>query len=227
MSSVLLKNYLKEEKMKRLIIVLVSLLAFSISAYAQMDEGMKPEQKGQMGHGMMGGEGKMSMMHMCQEMMKQKMGEEQMPMCPMCMQMMKGHKEMMKMMMDMMNMQERMMMGVKPSEKKQMMMDMAQMKEKMQKMMSMRMGMMGMDDSQARLKCAEGWLKKAIDLHELHMKDPKTTTEASQMELMNQIKKAYECITGKGSETSVAPLKETESKEPKKAEPSKADPHKH
>ncbi|GAB4545140.1 MAG: hypothetical protein Fur0020_14280 [Thermodesulfovibrionia bacterium] len=59
------------------------------------------------------------------------------------------------------------------------------------------------------------------------MKDPKTATEASQMEMMEQMKKAYECITGKGSETSVAPLKETESKEPEKAEPSETDPHKY
>ena len=101
------------------------------------------------------------------------------------------------------------------------------MKEKMQKRMSMHMGMMGMDDSQSKLTCAEQWLKKAIDLHELHMKDPKTTTDASQMELMDQIKKAYGCITGTGSEMSGTPSKEAESKEPKKAEPSKTDPHKH
>lgn len=58
-------------------------------------------------------------------------------------------------------------------------------------------GMMGrMQDNQVKLKCAEEWLKKAIELHELHMRDPKSTTEASQMELMDQIKKAYECVTG-------------------------------
>lgn len=105
------------------------------------------------------------------------------------------------MMMDMMNMQEKIMMGIKPDEKKQMMKDMAHMREKMQRMMSMGM-MMGMDDSQARLRCAEEWLKKAIDLHELHIKDPKTATEASQMEMMEQMKKAYECITGTGPEMS-------------------------
>lgn len=210
--------------MKRLIIVFVNLLAFGISAYAQMDEGVKPEQKEQMSQGMVCGEGKMPMMHMCQEMMKQKMGEEQIPMC---MQMMKGRNEMMKMMIEMMNMQEKMIMGVKPSEKKQIMKNIAQMKEKMQKMMSMHMDMMEMDNLQARLKCAEEWLKKAIDFHELHMKDPKTETEASQMELMNQMKKAYECVAGKGYENSAAPLKETDSKESKNAEPSKADLHKH
>ena len=219
--------------MKKLAIVFTVLFIFSVSAYAQMGEGMKPEQKGPMWQGMMGGEGKMPMMPMCQEMMKQQMGEgQQMPMCP-CpmMKQMMGQgmmmKDMMQMMMDMMNMQEKMMMGVKPSEKKQTMKDMAQMKEKMQKMMSMRMGMMVMDDSQSKLKCAEQWLKKAIDLHELHMKDPKTTTEASQMELMNQIKKAYGCINGTGSEMTGTPSKELESKEPGKTTSPKADPHKH
>jgi hypothetical protein len=89
------------------------------------------------------------------------------------------------------------------------------------------MDMTGMDDSQSKLKCAEQWLKKAIDLHELHMKDPTTTTDASQMELMDQIKKAYGCITGTGPDMSGTQSKEVEGKEPKKAEPSKTDPHKH
>jgi len=105
--------------------------------------------------------------------------------------------------------------------------DMAQMKEKMQKMMSMHMDMAGMDDSQSKLTCAEQWLKKAIDLHELHRKDPTTTTDASQMELMDQIKKAYGCIAGTGPDMSGTQSKEVEGKEPKKAEPSKTDPHKH
>jgi len=39
--------------MKRLAIVFAVLFIFSVSAYAQMGEGMKPEQKGQMGQGMM------------------------------------------------------------------------------------------------------------------------------------------------------------------------------
>jgi len=133
----------------------------------------------------------------------------------------------MQMMMEMMNMQEKMMKGPKAAEKKQMMKAMAQMKEKMQKMMSMPMDMTGMDDSQSKLKCAEQWLKKAIDLHELHMKDPSTTTDASQMELMGQIKKAYGCITGTGPDMSGTQSKEVVGKEPKKAEPSKTDPHKH
>jgi hypothetical protein len=198
-----------------MIITLLVLLVFSISAQAQMGSGMMGGQKGEMKQqGMMMGEGQqmMPMMKMCMPMMKQMMGHGMMM------------QETMQMMMEMMNMQEKMMMGIKPSEKKQMMKDMAQMKEKMQKMMSMRMGMMmGMDDSQSKMKCAEEWLKKAIDLHELHMKDPKTTTDASQMELMDQIKKAYDCITGKGE----TPTKETEGKDTQKEAPSKADPHKH
>ncbi len=201
--------------MKRLMVVLVGLFVFSIPAYAQM--GMMGGQQGQKGQGMMMGEGQqmMPMMEKCQQMMKQMMGDGMMK------------QEMMQMMMEMMNMQEKMMMGPKAAEKKQMMKDMAQMKEKMQKMMSMRMGMMVMDDSQPRLKCAEQWLKKAIDLHELHMKDPTTTTDASQMELMDQIKKAYGCITGTGSAMIGTPSKELESKEPGKTAPPKADPHKH
>jgi hypothetical protein len=130
-------------------------------------------------------------------------------------------------MMNMMNMQEKMMKGPKAAEKKQMMKDMAQMKEKMQKMMSMHMDMTGMDDSQSKLKCAEQWLKKAIDLHELHMKDSTTTTDASQMELMDQIKEAHGCIAGTGPDMSGTPSKEVGGKGSPKAEPSKADPHKH
>jgi len=202
--------------MKKLVIVLMMLLISVVSAQAQMDSGMKGEQKEQDSPGMKMDEEMMKqMMEKCRPMMKQRMGDGMMK------------QEMMQMMMEMMNMQEKMIKGPKAAEKKQMMKDMAQMKEKMQKMMSMHMGMMGMDDPQSKLKCAEQWLKKAIDLHELHTKDPKTTTDATQMELMDQIKKAYGCITGTGSEMSGTPSKEAESKEPKKAEPSKTDPHKH
>ncbi len=81
--------------------------------------------------------------------------------------------------------------------------------------------MMTMDDTQKKLKCAEEWLKKAVDLHELHMRDPKTTTEESQMELMDQIKKAYECVIRKGHEMKVTPSKQPESQEPQKADPYK------
>lgn len=82
-------------------------------------------------------------------------------------------------------------------------------------------GMMGQtSDCQGRIKCAEQWLKKAIDLHEIHLKDPKTATEASQMEMMDQMKKAYDCLTGQCCKMGETPSKEPESKEPKKEEPS-------
>jgi hypothetical protein len=216
--------------MKRLIIGLLILIGLSISVYAQT--GMTGSQQGQAKQGMTMGEGQQMPMMICpkmQQMSGQGMmqGGQQMPMMQMCPMM--GH-DMMQMMMNMMDMQEKMMMGAKPAEKKKMMKDMAQMKEKMQEMMSMCKGMMvgGMmgqpsDDSRSRLKCAEQWLKKAIDLHELHIKDPKTATEASQMEMMDQMKKAYECIT----ETSVAPLKEPESKETEKEKTIKGDEHGH
>ena len=86
----------------------------------------------------------------------------------------------------------------------------------------MPMGMMtGDSDAQAKLSCAEQWLKKAIDLHELHIKDPRTATEASQMEMMDQMKKAYGCIAATGTDMSGTQSKEVEGKEPKKAEPHK------
>jgi hypothetical protein len=155
---------------------------------------------------------------MCQEMMKQKMGEgQQMPMCPMCMKMMKEHKGMMQMMKGMMQMQQKMMYGMKPAEKKQMMMEMDGMMQKMEKMMG-GMGMMGGTPAQAKMKCAEEWLKKAIDLHEVHIKDPKTATDASQMEMMDQMKKAYECITATGFEMGSTPPKKPEGEEKKKDE---------
>ncbi len=204
--------------MKRLVIVFAVLFVFSISAEAQMGGGMM-------------GEGKMPMMPMCEHMMKQQMGEGQQMQMPMMRQMM-GHgmmmQEMMQMMMDMMKMQRKMMKGMGPAERKEMMKEMDRMQDGMERMMSMRMGMMmGMDGSQAKLKCAEEWLKKAIDLHELHMKDPKTTTDASQMELMNQIKMAHECIAGTGAMPPKEPEKKELKKEPKKEETPKADPHKH
>jgi hypothetical protein len=206
----------KEKKMKKLVIILMMLLISAFSAHAQMDSGMKSEPKDQNSKAMKMDEEMMKqMMEKCQPMMKQMMSDGMMK------------QEMMQMMMDMMSMQEKMMKGPKASEKKQMMKDMAKMKEKMQKMMSMPMGMMGMDDPQPKLKCAALWLKKAIDLHEIHLKDPKTATEASQMEMTDQMKMAYGCITGTGSEMNGSPSKEVESKEPPKAEPSRTAPHKH
>lgn len=75
--------------------------------------------------------------------------------------------------------------------------------QQMQGMMGKMQGMMTMmqPDLQRKITCAVSWLEKAIALHELHMKDPTTTTEQSQMELMDQIKKAHECLTGQ-AETS-------------------------
>ncbi|HCC69216.1 MAG TPA: hypothetical protein DEP99_04955 [Nitrospiraceae bacterium] len=54
--------------------------------------------------------------------------------------------------------------------------------------------MMRMDNSQARLKCDEQWLKNAIALYELHTKDPNATPKASQIGLLEQLTKIYECI---------------------------------
>lgn len=191
--------------MKRLIIVVAVLSLFSISAFAQMGSGMMGEQKGEMKP---------------QGMMPPMMGEGQrMPMM---------NQEMMQMMMGMMDMQEKMMMGMKPEEKKKMMADMAQMKAKMQMMMSMHMGSApGMSDPRNRFRCAETWLKKAIDLHELHIKDPKTATEASQTEMMDQLKKAYECVKGTDARGGDAPAREPAGRGPTNMPPSKADPHKH
>ncbi len=199
---------------KILLLSLVILMATATWSFAQTDSGMKGEQKGEMKQqDMKMDEGMMKpMMEKCQPMMKQMMG---------------GKKDMMQMMMDMMTVQEKMMMGPEVAERMQMMKDMALMKEKMQKMMSMPMEMTGMDDLQPKLTCAEQWLKKAIDLHELHMKDPATTTDASQMELMDRIKKAYGCITGAGTEMTGTPSNEVADKEPKKAEPLETEPHIH
>lgn len=48
----------------------------------------------------------------------------------------------------------------------------------------------------ARLNCTDIWLEKAIQLHQLHMEDPSTETEESQMELMDYMMHAHECIKG-------------------------------
>lgn len=133
--------------MKRLMIVSAMVFVFSIPAYAQMGG-----QHGQMGQGMMTGEGQqmMPMMEKCQQMMKGMTGEgQQMPMMQMCMPMMRQMmgqgmmmQDMMQMMMDMMKMQKRMMKGAAPPEKKEMMTDMDKMMDKMEKMMSEMRGMM-------------------------------------------------------------------------------------
>ncbi|MBI4824299.1 MAG: hypothetical protein HY805_08760 [Nitrospirae bacterium] len=165
--------------MKRLVIVL--LLVFCATAWAQPEE-----QKGQM-KGMKGEE--MPMMQMMNQMMgQQMMMQEQM-------------QEMAEMMDNMLDVQEQMMTAEKGARKK-LMKEMAQMRKKMKQMMSRRMGMMGMGmmgqpfgQMKGKMQCIEEWLKKAIDLHEIHIKDPQTATAESQLEMMEMMKKAYECIT--------------------------------
>jgi hypothetical protein len=69
-------------------------------------------------------------------------------------------------------------------------------------MMSCMMGdhMMKMDQNasaaQARLDCAQFWLKQAIELHKIHLKNPSTATNESQLKMMYQMMRAYECIVG-------------------------------
>jgi hypothetical protein len=181
--------------MKKILSISMAVLMLTATyGFAQTDSGMKGEQKGEMKQqGMKMDEEMMKQMReKCEPMMKQMMDNGMMK------KMMGDRKEMMQMMMEMMDMQEKMMKGPNAAEKEQMMNDMAQMKEKMQKMMSMPMDMTGMDDPQSKLDCAEQWLEKAIDLHEEHMQDPKTATETSQRKMMDQMKKAYGCITGTG-----------------------------
>jgi hypothetical protein len=54
----------------------------------------------------------------------------------------------------------------------------------------------------------------------VHIKDPTTATESSQKEMMEQMGKAYDCITGV-SDVCRTQTKETEIKEEEEAEPSK------
>ena len=54
------------------------------------------------------------------------------------------------------------------------------------------------------VECARFWLEKAIKLHEMHLKNPKTTTSESQMEIMDQMKRAYKCLTGEGTKTKMS-----------------------
>jgi hypothetical protein len=111
--------------MKKLIIISVVLLAFASFAYAQM--GM---MGGQMGQGMKTEEGQ-PMKMMCPKMQ----GGQQMQMmhCQDMTQIITG----------MMDIQEKMLMGVKPEEKDKMMQDMKQMKEKIQEMKGSCKCMMG------------------------------------------------------------------------------------
>jgi len=60
--------------------------------------------------------------------------------------------------------------------------------------------MMEMDNNastaQARLDCAKLWLEQAIEMHEMHLKDPSTATNESQLEMMDQMMRAYQCLVG-------------------------------
>ena len=62
---------------------------------------------------------------------------------------------------------------------------------------------MNQDTSSAQLNqhCAVFWLKQAIELHEMHMKYPSTSTRESNMELMCQMLRAHACITGENTMT--------------------------
>jgi len=63
--------------MKKVVIVLMMLLIFVVSAKAQMDSGMKGEQKEQDSQSMKMDEGMMKqMMEKCQPMMKQMMADK-------------------------------------------------------------------------------------------------------------------------------------------------------
>jgi hypothetical protein len=50
--------------------------------------------------------------------------------------------------------------------------------------------------AQMRLDCASFWLQKTIELHDMHIKDPSTSTNESQMEMMGLMMKSYACLTG-------------------------------
>ncbi|AKB81953.1 hypothetical protein MSBR3_1375 [Methanosarcina barkeri 3] len=50
--------------------------------------------------------------------------------------------------------------------------------------------------SKANIDCAHLWLKKAIKIHEMHMMNPCTSTEDSNMEMMDQMKEAKKYLAG-------------------------------
>ena len=188
--------------MKRLIIISMVLLVFSVSAHARMD--MAEGQQTRMEKGMTGKEQQMFMMHRCMTMMGQMM-------------------EMQEVVGKLINVQEKMLRGTTPAEKRKMLREMEEMKR--HHMMRKMMGHPDHAQIQIGLKCATQWLKKAVDLHELHMKDPKTATEASQRELMEQMKKAYDCITAPGCKMMKTLPEEPEGKETKTEKPPEADLH--
>jgi hypothetical protein len=202
--------------MNRLIFILLFLFTSSIPAYAQM--------------GMMGGEQEQTeqgMMEEGQQMPEQGMMQSaRMPIMQRMMTSRKMTQDTLQMMMNILDIQGKILTGVKPTEKKKMLLDIKEMKDKLQNMMSMEKrktsGMMRQSpvDYKCRLDCAEDWLKKAIDLQEEHIKDPTMATESSQKEMMEKMENAYDCITGV-SDVCRSQTKETEIKEEEKAERSK------
>lgn len=100
--------------MNKLMVALVILFGFTVSAQAQMGGGMMREQKGEV--------------KPCCMMMNE---GQQMPMMKQGMM-----HDMIKMMTDIVTMQQRIVNGVKPAEKKSMMMKLNEMMEKTKKMMS-------------------------------------------------------------------------------------------
>ena len=111
--------------MKRFAIVFLVLTLFSIAAYAEM---------GQMDHSQMQ-QGDQQMKMECPKMKMMQQGDQEMKMMH-C-------QDTMQMMMNIVDMQEKLLMGVKPEEKEKMLQDIKQMKEKMQGMMSSCKCMMG------------------------------------------------------------------------------------
>lgn len=102
--------------MKRIVLVAVILLVFSISAQAQMNNGMMGEQKGQAGPGMM------PCMQEHMPMMKHMMGHGMMM------------QDLVQTMKKMIEVQRKIVEGVKPAEKKALVKELSGMREKMDKM---------------------------------------------------------------------------------------------
>jgi len=46
------------------------------------------------------------------------------------------------------------------------------------------------------MECANYWMKHAMMIHYMHIKNPSTATEESQIEMMYDMMKAYKCMTG-------------------------------
>jgi hypothetical protein len=57
--------------------------------------------------------------------------------------------------------------------------------------------------SQANLDCARLWLEKAIKLHAMHLENPKSVTNESQMEMMDQMKQAKNYLSGEKMNMSI------------------------